>query len=142
MRVSAKAEYACIAMLELTASFGSGEPVQIRKIAERHGIPSRFLVQILLQLKGAGYVNSTRGASGGYELVRAPGDITLAEVLQVIEGPGEAVTTGDSADSPATRVLHDCWQEVSALEQKLLRKLTFAELLERVRRQTESMYYI
>jgi Rrf2 family protein len=142
MRVSAKAEYACIAMLELTASYGSGEPVQIRKIAQRHGIPSRFLVQILLQLKGAGYVNSTRGASGGYELVRPPADISLAEILQVIEGTDETALTNASPDSPATQVLRSCWQEVSALEQQLLRKITMADLLERARRQTESMYYI
>src|SRR5437868_6117456 len=63
VKVSAKTEYACIAMLELAASYGSGEPVRIRKIASEHGVPSRFLVQILLQLKGAGLVNSTRGAA-------------------------------------------------------------------------------
>src|SRR5258708_30878351 len=104
MRVSAKAEYACIAMFELAASYGSGEPVRIRKIAERHGIPSRFLVQILLQLKGAGYVNSTRGAAGGYELVRPPQDVSLGEVMMVIEGPDEGPTTNASPDSPAARV--------------------------------------
>ena len=58
MKVSAKTEYACIAMLELAVSYGSGEPVRIRKIAEQHGIPSRFLVQILLQLNVAGLVTS------------------------------------------------------------------------------------
>src|ERR1700735_2272211 len=77
VKVSAKTEYACIAMLERSASFGSGEPVRIRKIAEDHGVPSRFLVQILLQLKGAGYVNSTRGAAGGYELIKPPDEISL-----------------------------------------------------------------
>jgi Rrf2 family protein len=142
MRVSAKAEYACIAMLELTVSYGSGEPVQIRKIADRHGIPSRFLVQILLQLKGAGYVNSTRGASGGYELVRDPHEVSLAEVLQIIEGPDETAATNASPESSAARVLQDCWQEVSAMEQQILRNITFADLLERARRQNEAMYYI
>ena len=66
MKVSAKTEYACIAMLELAAQYGSNEPVRIRKIAERHDVPPRFLVQILLQLKGAGLVSSVRGAAGGY----------------------------------------------------------------------------
>src|SRR5215475_6331543 len=80
VKVSAKTEYACIAMLELSASYGAHEPVRIRKIAEEHGIPSRFLVQILLQLKGAGLVTSTRGAAGGYQLAKAPEEITLAEV--------------------------------------------------------------
>ncbi|HEX4130033.1 MAG TPA: Rrf2 family transcriptional regulator [Pirellulales bacterium] len=142
MRVSAKAEYACLAMLELAASYGSGEPVRIRKIAERHGIPSRFLVQILLQLKGAGYVNSTRGAAGGYELIRAPNKISLGEVMQIIEGPDESPETGASNDSQAARVLRRCWREVSAKEQEMLREITFAELIERARRQNENMYYI
>src|SRR3954452_13586856 len=72
MRVSAKAEYACIAMLELASSYGETQPVRVKTIADQHGIPQRFLVQILLQLKGAGYVTSIRGASGGYQLVRPP----------------------------------------------------------------------
>src|SRR4029453_18506042 len=56
MTISAKVEYACVAVLELAARYESDEPVRIRDIADAHGIPSRFLVQILLQLKGAGLV--------------------------------------------------------------------------------------
>jgi DNA-binding IscR family transcriptional regulator len=52
MKLFAKTEYACIAVLELALRHGSGQPVRIREIAETHGIPARFLVQILLQLKG------------------------------------------------------------------------------------------
>ena len=72
MKLSAKTEYACLAMLQLAEEYDSGEPVQIRRIADEHGIPSRFLVQILLQLKGASLVASTRGAAGGYRLARPP----------------------------------------------------------------------
>ena len=68
MQISAKTEYACIAVLDLAMSYDGGEPLQIRKIAAAHDIPSGFLVQILLQLKTAGLVTSTRGASGGYRL--------------------------------------------------------------------------
>ena len=64
MKFSAKTEYACLAVLELARAYDSGEPVRIRTIADEHGIPSRFLVQILLQLKGAGLAASTRGARG------------------------------------------------------------------------------
>jgi Rrf2 family protein len=142
MRVSAKTEYACIAMLELAASFGSGDPVQIRKIADRHGVPGRFLVQILLQLKGAGFVNSTRGAAGGYELVRSPQEITLAEIINVIDGPEESTQTNASPDSTAARVLRDCWQDVTAVEQAMLNKITLADLVERSREQANEMYYI
>ena len=62
MNISARTEYACIAVLALAARHTSGQPVRIREIAEPHGIPSRFLVQILLQLKGAGLVEQVRPA--------------------------------------------------------------------------------
>lgn len=141
MKISAKTEYACIAMLELAASYGSGEPVRIRRIADEHGIPSRFLVQILLQLKGAGFVNSTRGASGGYELIRAPEEITLGEVMNVIEGPDDPPTSA-APDSSAGKALQSCWREVAQVEHEMLHAITFAELIERARQQTGSMYYI
>ncbi|MBS0209445.1 MAG: Rrf2 family transcriptional regulator [Planctomycetes bacterium] len=141
MKVSAKTEYACLAMLELAASYGSGQPVQIRRIADRHGIPSRFLVQILLQLKGSGFVNSTRGAAGGYELVRSPRQITLADVVSAIEGPDESSSAVNS-DAAAARVLRNCWQEVTAAEKRMLADISLSDLAERVRRQAEPMYYI
>ena len=72
MKLFAKTEYACIAVLELALRYQSGQPVRIREIAETHGIPARFLVQILLQLKGAGIVVSTRGAGGGYQAQHSP----------------------------------------------------------------------
>src|SRR5713101_5303976 len=85
MRVSAKAEYACIAMLELAANVGSPQPVRVKAIADAHGVPLRFLLQILLQLKGAGLVMSTRGAAGGYQLTRAPDKVSLADVVNCID---------------------------------------------------------
>lgn len=142
MKVSAKTEYACIAMLELAATFGSGEPVRIRSIAEEHAIPPRFLVQILLQLKGAGLVNSTRGAAGGYHLLRSPSELTLGEVMAVIEGPNEgAITSSASPHSIPAKTLSHVWNEISAVEREMLQKITFADLLDRCKRE-ESMYYI
>lgn len=141
MRISAKTEYACIAMVELAAASGE-EPVRIRDIADRHGIPSRFLVQILLQLKGAGYVASTRGASGGYLLAKPADDITLGEVMAIIDGHEEEIQSSTTADSPASRVLLTAWREVAAVEREMLHSLTFAELVGRVRREAENMYYI
>ncbi len=142
MKVSAKTEYACLAMLELAAHYGSNEPVRIRSIAEEHGIPSRFLVQILLQLKGAGFVSSTRGASGGYQLIKPPEEISLGEVMAVIEGQDTEVTSTTSPRSSTARVLKDAWQEVAKVEYDALRAITFADLVSRIQRQSENMYYI
>src|SRR5262245_20264151 len=137
MKVSAKTEYACLAMLELAAHYGSGEPVRIRAIADEHGIPSRFLVQILLQLKGAGFVASTRGASGGYQLVKPPEEISLGEVMAVIEGQESEVTSSSNTTSPTARVLFQTWREVAQVERDALRGITFGDLVSRIKRQSE-----
>jgi Rrf2 family protein len=144
MKISAKTEYACIAMLELASRYGSGEPVRIRKIAERHNVPPRFLVQILLQLKGAGLVASTRGAAGGYHLLKSPDSVSLGEVMDVIEGVGEGNghTSSASPDSPAVKALESAWRDINRVEREMLQGMTFAELLERAREQDEQMYYI
>jgi Rrf2 family protein len=141
MKLSAKTEYACIAVLELARRYETKEPVRIRDIADEHGIPARFLVQILLQLKGAGYVASTRGASGGYQLIKPPAKITLGEIMNVIEGK----ENGDStlaARSPTAVVLSRTWREITAREQEMLRSITFADLAEKANETADQMYYI
>ena len=145
MRLSAKTEYAAIAVLELARQWTADEPVRIRSICEAHGVPARFLVQILLQLKGAGIVTSTRGAAGGYQLAKPPSDITLEDVLRVIEGPEElmtAVTAELAGRSRTVNVMLDAWRQVARAETDALRGITFAELVERSRAANEPMYYI
>jgi Rrf2 family protein len=130
-------------MLELAARYGSGEPVRIRTIADEHGIPSRFLVQILLQLKGAGFVSSTRGASGGYQLAKPPQTISLGEVMTVIEGQeNETPGIATAARTPTTRVLGDAWRQIAKVERDMLHAITFGELVQKIKRNTENMYYI
>src|SRR5436305_12739369 len=103
MKVSAKSEYACLAILALARQRPGDPPVRIREIAETHAIPERYLVQILLQLKGAGLVVSTRGALGGYRLARPAEAISLGEVLTAIDGPGDPPreTQEPAAQAPA-----------------------------------------
>jgi Rrf2 family protein len=144
MKTSAKSEYACVAMFELASHYGSDEPVQVRRIAERHGIPPRFLVQILLQLKGAGLVASTRGAAGGYHMIRPPDQVSLGEVMRLIEGSakGSGRVCCASPDSPAVKVLTSVWQDVAAKEREMLDGISFAELLDRARQEDSLMYHI
>jgi len=144
MKVSAKTEYACIAMLELAAQYGSGEPVRIRRIAERHDVPPRFLVQILLQLKGVGLVSSVRGAAGGYLLVKPPEEVSLGRVMEVIDGSADddGHSTSASPTSPAVKVLSQAWREITEVERRMLAEITLADLLERAKGQDEQMYYI
>jgi Rrf2 family transcriptional regulator, iron-sulfur cluster assembly transcription factor len=70
-----------------TDNFNEGRPTQVKDIAERQGIPPRFLEQIFQDLKRAGLVGSKRGPQGGYSLLRAPTEVSLGDVLRVTEGP-------------------------------------------------------
>ncbi|HWE37075.1 MAG TPA: Rrf2 family transcriptional regulator [Isosphaeraceae bacterium] len=129
MKVSAKAEYACLAVIALAGHGPEDPPVRIREIAEAHGIPERYLVQILLQLKGAGLVHSTRGAAGGYRLARAPETIALGEVLAAIDGPGEPPRP---PTGPAARALAGVWEDVRVAERAVLDRTTVADLAGRI----------
>src|SRR6266851_9195528 len=140
MRSSAKAEYACVAMLELAANYTEPLPVRIKAIADAQGIPQRFLVQILLQLKTAGLVASVRGAAGGYQLARPPEGISLAAIINAIDErtltPRSAL--GESNRSPAVSALLSVWRDVQIKELQLLEELTLAELIRRTQ-QTNSL---
>ncbi|MCE9544105.1 MAG: Rrf2 family transcriptional regulator [Planctomycetia bacterium] len=141
VKISAKTEYACVAMLELALRYGTGEPVRLREIAETHGIPPQFLVQILLQLKGAGLVATTRGAAGGYQLMRSPDEISLGMVMAVIEGESTP-ESNVSEQTPSVRAILGAWQEADRTLREVLGSITFAELVERVGSHAEPMYYI
>lgn len=144
MRLSAKTEYASLAMLELARRQHDEDPVRIREIADAHGVPSRFLVQILLQLKSAGLVTSTRGAAGGYRLARDASAITLADIYEVFDGPPDVSTSlgEDAPFSRASEVLLDAWQEVARREHEALAYHDLATLASRAEADAETMYYI
>src|SRR4051812_30203910 len=86
MRISAKADYAVRAALELAAA-RDGDPVKGEKLAEAQDIPLQFLEHILLELKHAGIVQARRGARGGYWLAQPPEDVSVADVIRAVEGP-------------------------------------------------------
>ena len=86
MKLSRKSEYACLALIHLTEKEGEGL-VKIEDISTAKSIPKKYLEQILLILKGSGYVRSVRGADGGYKLAKPSSQISLAEILRLIDGP-------------------------------------------------------
>ena len=86
MKLSKKSEYGLRALLELTLVHGSGT-LQRHDIADRQHIPVEFLEQILLALKRAGLLSSRRGVKGGYTLIKPPKDITLGQVIRILDGP-------------------------------------------------------
>jgi Rrf2 family protein len=140
MNVTAKMNYACIAVLELAARQESDRPVSIREISEKHNIPAQFLMQILLQLKHAGLITSTRGPSGGYSLAGLPESISLAQVIAAADGSSQS--SSPENDSETARVLSRTWQRLNEIEREFLAEISFADLLENVRGQERAMYYI
>ena len=101
MRISAKADYAVRAAIELAAA-QNGKPVPAERIATSQGIPLNFLVHILSELRVAGLVRSQRGADGGYRLAKEPAQITIADIMRAVEGPLATVRGGkpEEADYP------------------------------------------
>jgi Rrf2 family protein len=104
MPVTAKAEYACLAMLELAARYAEGRPVRLAEVTDKHGIHHGFLVQILVQLRNRGLVATTRGKAGGYQLAKPPGEITLADIVEVLDGLEEADTRNTTATAFSQRL--------------------------------------
>lgn len=139
---SAKAEYACVAMIELAARYGDSQPVRLKDVAAAHGIPQRFLVQILLQLKANGLVNTTRGAAGGYQLGRAPLKITLADIVGIIDQTDtEPARTGGGA-SPSVEAVRGVWKQINTAQMRILADTTLADLLDRARNSEALTYQI
>ena len=90
MRLSKRGEYGFRAMILLAGTPQPGAPlpvVQIKEISEREKIPAKFLEQILLTLKNAGFLHSKMGVGGGYYLAKPPGEITLGQIFRVLDGP-------------------------------------------------------
>jgi len=86
MRLTTKSEYGLLAAIDLACNFGAG-PISAREIAERRGIPPRFLEQLFVSLRRAGLVTAARGAKGGFVLSRDPQGITVLDVVEALEGP-------------------------------------------------------
>src|SRR5947209_1361735 len=144
MRLSAKAQYACVAMVELACNYGERAPVHLKAIAENHGISQRFLVQILLQLKANGLVESTRGAAGGYQLAKPPAEISLADIVYAIDQappPAPSALSGLNSTS-AVQAVSQCLQGLQNREQKRLAAVTLADLLKNTQPSDELSFQI
>ena len=148
MRVSAKGEYALTALLDLALHAGDGlQPIQ--EIAARQGIPQRYLEQVLLELKRAGFLHARRGSAGGYRLSRPADQLTVGAVLRVVDG---SVGVGEPTRRGAGRArgehigdLGGLWQEVSEAVSAVVDRVTIEDLrrqAEARRRDARPMYHI
>jgi len=129
MRVSAKADYAVRAMVEL-ASQGEG-PVKAERISQAQEIPIKFLESILTDLRNAGLLRSQRGVEGGYWLARPAEEITLAQVIRAVDGPlanVRGLRSEEVSYSGSAMPLRDVWVAVRASLRRVLEAVTLADV--------------
>lgn len=130
MRMSAKAEYAVRAMIQLAAA-PPGEVVKTEDLANAQGIPPQFLVDILSDLRADRLLRSHRGREGGYELARPAERISVADVLRCIDGPLASVRDiglGDLDYTGPTAALADVWRALRASMRAVLEQTSVADV--------------
>ncbi|MFY8148258.1 MAG: RrF2 family transcriptional regulator [Prochlorococcaceae cyanobacterium] len=128
MSFSAKTEYGLVALIELAAAHATGERMQTGEICRRHGMPERYLEQMLTALRKSGYLVSVRGPKGGYQLTRSPELITVAEVEECLEGDARTERQGDRG-SAEFKVLDRLSRRAERARRAVLQDITLAQLL-------------
>ena len=106
MKLSNRSDYALRALIEISLHFDEGSLISAKEISDREGIPIKYLEQILLTLKLAGFVESHQGVNGGYTLARPPEQITFGDVIRTIEG---SLTSLSCAEEKPEKSLTETW---------------------------------
>jgi Rrf2 family cysteine metabolism transcriptional repressor len=133
MKLSTKGQYATRAMLDLALHFGEG-PILVKDISRREEISERYLEQLLTPLKLAGLVRSIRGAHGGFTLAKPPSEISLIEIIHIMEGstaPVECVDDAQICSRSDFCVAREVWAEMKKATDTVLESVTLQDLLQR-----------
>jgi Rrf2 family protein len=146
VELSCKSEYVLLALIELTITYTSNEPLQIKQIAARQRIPERYLEQLLASLRRCGLVKSQRGPKGGYLLAREPENITLLEIISCIEGVETHHQERQCSDPKNSEcaAIQDVWEEACQAADRILAGYTLQDLVKKrdEKGQLNLMYYI
>lgn len=144
MKISTKGRYAVRVMLDLALN-NTGECIKVKDIAGRQGLSEKYLEQIIAVLNKAGYVNSVRGAQGGYRIARDPKEYTVGMILRLTEGSMAPVACLEEG-APECERCDTCetlevWKELYAAVNQVIDDVTIADLVERRKRRTENLDY-
>ena len=135
MRFGAGVDYSLKALLMLAERYATNAPVRVEEIAASQDIPENYLRRLLIELKRGGLVASQKGPSGGYMLARPPGLITMADVVELIEGDYVPVECLEESSTTCPReapcAMRDVWREVRDSVNGILRGVTLQSLLEK-----------
>lgn len=135
MRVSSRADYGVRALYDLARHYNRG-PIQSRDIAARQGVPEAYLHQVLGALNRAGLVRSTRGPMGGHVLAREPEEVSVWDILLVLDGPDRRAhphphPAGLDQNGAGADAVHAVWHELQCRSIDFLRSISLASLVER-----------
>lgn len=141
MKISTKGDYATRAMQDLALHYDQG-PIQIEDIARRQHLPTRYLEQILLNLKRAGFLESKRGMSGGYYLAKHPREITVGAIIRATEGPIVPIFCVGSGPrevciEESLCSLRDIWADVRDAVSRIVDHTTLEDLCGKIRSKQE-----
>jgi Rrf2 family transcriptional regulator, cysteine metabolism repressor len=145
MKFGVGVDYSLKALLMLADRYPSAQPLRVEQIAAVQGVPENYLRRLLIDLKRGGLVLSQKGPSGGYMLARPPARITMADVVEIIEGdytPVECLEEGSNSFCPRDSgcPMRDVWREVRDSVLGILRNATLQSLVDR--RKSAVMYQI
>lgn len=135
MQITRAAEYAIRGMLYLSLQ-PRGTVCLLKDVSEKQDIPPSFLSKIFQNLAKAGYIDSKRGTRGGFALLKDPGDITLLDIVEEVDGQialNVCLSNGSMCDNKPTCAVHSVWNDAQVYLVDLLRKNTFAMLAEESR---------
>jgi Rrf2 family transcriptional regulator, iron-sulfur cluster assembly transcription factor len=140
MKLSTRSRYGARLILDMAEHYREG-PIQLRVIAKRQGIPVKYLEQIIIPLKKASYVTSVRGYKGGHLLAKEPEQITLGEIVKLLEGGLKLTRCTDNPETcerAETCVMRLLWEEATGAMYEKLNGVTFADLVLMVRAQKKN----
>ena len=142
MHISAKGNYGLRAILDLALHEGEGY-VQSAEIAARQNIPESYLVQLLNLLRKSGLVRSVRGPNGGHVLLKRPEEVTVGDVLSVLEGPVDLMGERNKRMEEERKqdVLRDVWEEVELAIEGVLSSITLGDLCRRWQAKRERIVF-
>lgn len=132
MKTSIKSEYACRAVEVLCLHHPNPQPLSIEHIARRARIPQNYLVQILLELKRHGLIQSQRGKAGGYALARLPHQLSMGDVLRAVQG--QVLDLPSLSDPDCPEELKTAWRQIKAAVENAANRITFEQICELARR--------
>lgn len=144
MKISTKGRYAVRVMLDLALN-NNGDCIKVKDIAARQGLSEKYLEQIIAILNKAGYVNSVRGAQGGYRIARDPKEYTVGMILRLTEGSLAPVACLEESygicDRCDTCETLEVWKELHDAIDRVVDGVTIADLVEKRKQRTEVMDY-